>query len=105
MNQRNPYFDPPLPATFDPQDEAEINQTNLDLSDPQMTMRDVAEAHRTTLPALAAWLARPPIAQRMTEVESGLERERAELARELAALSAAKSSPAASVPRFLDTKA
>jgi hypothetical protein len=43
--------------------------------------------------------------QRMTEVESVLERERAELARELAALSAAKSSPAASVPRFLDTKA
>ena len=43
--------------------------------------------------------------QRMTEVESLLERERAELARELAALSAAKSSPAASVPRFLDTRA
>ena len=43
--------------------------------------------------------------QRMTDVEAVLERERAELARELAALSAAKSSPAASVPRFLDTKA
>lgn len=43
--------------------------------------------------------------QRMTEAESALERERAELARELAALSAGKSSPAASVPRFLDTKA
>jgi hypothetical protein len=43
--------------------------------------------------------------QRMTEVESVLERERAELARELAALAGAKSSPAASVPRFLDTKA
>jgi hypothetical protein len=43
--------------------------------------------------------------QRMTGVEAVLERERVELARELAALSAAKSSPAASVPRFLDTKA
>ena len=47
--------------------------------------------------------------QRMTEVEAVLERERSELARELAALSASKPSAAASatasVPRFLDTKA
>ena len=54
-------------------------------------------------PALAPRAA--AMLQRMTEVEAVLERERAELARELAALSAAKSSPAASVPRFLDTKA
>jgi hypothetical protein len=47
--------------------------------------------------------------QRMTDVERVLERERAEIAREVAALSGAKSAPAAfasaSVPRFLDTKA
>ena len=47
--------------------------------------------------------------QHMTEVEAVFERERVELARELAALSASKHSHAAtataSVPRFLDMKA
>lgn len=47
--------------------------------------------------------------RRISKVEAVLERERAELARELSVLSAAKSSPAASatasIPRFLDTKA
>ena len=46
---------------------------------------------------------------RMAEVEATLERDRDELARQLAALSAAKASAtlnaASSVPRFLDTRA
>ena len=65
---------------------------------------DFAPSDFGPIPAALAGRAAATL-QRMTEVESGLERERAELARELAALSAAKSSPAASVPRFLDTKA
>ena len=56
------------------------------------------------LPAALAHRASATL-QRMTEVEALLDRERADLARELAAMSAAKSSPAATVPRFLDTKA
>lgn len=47
--------------------------------------------------------------RRMVEVEATLERDRSEIARELAALSAAKAAATAgsvsSVPRFLDTKA
>ena len=47
--------------------------------------------------------------QRMAEVEAALERDRAELGRELAALTAlaatAPTAAAATVPHFLDTKA
>ena len=58
-------------------------------------------------PLLAARAART--LRRMAEVEAALERDRAELARELAALSAAKAVAAGNaappVPHFLDTKA
>lgn len=65
---------------------------------------DFAPSDFGPLPAALASRATATL-QRMTEVEAVFDRERAEVARDLAALSAAKSSPAASVPRFLDTKA
>ena len=69
---------------------------------------DFAPSDFGALPAALAGRATATL-QRMTEVEAILERERAEIARELAALSATRSGPAAvasaSVPRFLDTRA
>jgi hypothetical protein len=60
------------------------------------------------LPAALAGRAEATL-RRMAEVEAALDRERSDLARELAALSALKATTplpgASSVPNFLDTKA
>jgi len=69
------------------------------------------EHHRANLGPLPAALAGRAATTlgRMAEAETALEHQRSELARELAALSALKTttprSAAASVPHFLDTKA
>jgi hypothetical protein len=69
---------------------------------------DFAPADVGPLPAGLAGRAAATL-RRMAEVEATLERDRAELARELAALSAVKASAAATaastVPQFLDTRA
>lgn len=69
---------------------------------------DFAPADFGPLPADLASRATSTL-QLMAEVEAALQREQAELARELAALSAAKASAtvnaASPVPHFLDTKA
>lgn len=65
---------------------------------------DFAPADYGPLPLVLAGRAAGTL-QRMAEAEAVLERSRAEIARELTALSAAKAAATAPVPRFLDTRA
>jgi hypothetical protein len=56
-------------AAFAPPESA-IAAILGDLADPDLSLRDVAEANNTTLDALALFLARPDMAERLEAIES-----------------------------------
>ncbi|MBX3358801.1 MAG: hypothetical protein KF745_10255 [Phycisphaeraceae bacterium] len=62
----------PLPD-FNP--PPELASRILDsVTDPTITLRDVAELHDTTVEALVVWFARPEIAERLDQIESAIAR-------------------------------
>ncbi|MBX3358411.1 MAG: hypothetical protein KF745_08280 [Phycisphaeraceae bacterium] len=62
-----------LPSSFNP--SLDLAAKILDsVTDPTLTLRDVAELHHTTVEALVLWFAEPEIAERLDQIESTIAR-------------------------------
>ncbi|MBX3358071.1 MAG: hypothetical protein KF745_06560 [Phycisphaeraceae bacterium] len=62
-----------LPSSFNP--SLDLAAKILDsVTDPTLTLRDVADLHHTTVEALVLWFAEPEIAERLDHIESTIAR-------------------------------
>ncbi|MBX3359452.1 MAG: hypothetical protein KF745_13615 [Phycisphaeraceae bacterium] len=62
-----------LPSSFNP--SPDLAAKILDsVTDPTLTLRDVADLHNTTVEALVLWFAEPEIAERLDQIESTIAR-------------------------------
>ncbi|MBX3358501.1 MAG: hypothetical protein KF745_08735 [Phycisphaeraceae bacterium] len=62
-----------LPSSFNPSPDLAAKILNS-VTDPTLTLRDVADLHHTTVEALILWFAEPEIAERLDQIESTIAR-------------------------------